>query len=118
MTDTRSQSIAVEQKLRENYTWIFSRTKPAPLARGIHIQIALAYPEFDGAAITLFCRYWTRRMPYLKAIKASGATRVNLDGTAAEPVRDGDRDHAKKLINRQRLRNIQAVGAATELPAM
>lgn len=118
MSDTRSRSITLEQTLRETHPQIFDRSKPAPLARGIHDQIAALHPEFDADAVRMFCRYWTRRMPYLKAMKADKAVRLNLDGSEAEAVRDADRAHAKKLINRQRMRAIQAVGAATEAPAI
>lgn len=116
MKQLHSKSIALESRLVDLYPAIFTRATVVPLAIGIHKQIRAEHPEIPADVLSHFMAFWTRRIPYLKALKANGAVRLNLDGSEAGDVSAEDQAFARSRIGGLRLKRIQAVGAATEAP--
>lgn len=69
----------------------------SPLAIGIDKQVFAQLPEVSKKSLRLAMRSHTQATRYLKEME-KGTVRLNLDGSAADPVTDENRQHATELL--------------------
>jgi hypothetical protein len=91
--------IAASEWLRQTYPVLFS-WPPRPLAIGIGKAIAEAGQAagVKRAHVHAAMRFHVRSRRYVDALAADGAMRFHLDGTPAEPVGEGDRAEARRVL--------------------
>jgi sRNA-binding protein len=94
-----------QEAVRAEFEWLRSRWPEAfgamkPLSIGIGQSVcAIAAAEGRSlSAVRQALGIHTSRLTYLKAILATGAVRITLDGQPAQPVDDGSREHASDLL--------------------
>ncbi|MGI4991085.1 ProQ/FINO family protein (plasmid) [Halobacteriovorax sp. GFR7] len=80
---------------------LFSQRKPSVLTKNIKEQIKAALPELSNSVINKFLMFWVRRDRYLSATIAC-PSRMNLDGTFAEPITDEERLYAQSALRLKR----------------
>lgn len=116
----KPQSIVFGRMLGQHFPALFTPMTAVPLAIGIHDEIKAAVPAVPVDVLTRFLRFWTSRPVYLQALAKPDAERLHLDGTPQQLVDADARQHARdRLATRRRKRamKLDAVGAATEVPA-
>lgn len=84
-----------------------------PLAIGIDKQILKQLPETDRKLLRVALAMHTKSTPYLKQTKRA-EVRVNLDGSAAEPVRDEHRARAEEILAERQKKIAEQHKAARE----
>lgn len=80
---------------------LFDKGRPSVLSKTIKVQIQAALPDMGAGVINKFLMYWVRRDRYLSATLMC-PSRMNLDGTFAEPITDGDKTYAKDELRKKR----------------
>ena len=83
--------------LLERWPDIFDLDEPAPLQLGIHDAIIAAEPALCGPELEAVLRWYTSRIPYIKAL-ARGGKRAGLDGKAAGDVSEQHQAGARRAV--------------------
>lgn len=98
--------LAFEAFLEKYPNAIFPKdsVKTRPLRRGIFTRLTAQNPEFSRKTIARFLEAYTQKDRYLRAI-ITCPDRVDLDGSAYEPILPYHREHAFKILSeRQQFR--------------
>lgn len=80
---------------------LFDKKRPSVLSKSIKAQLVEALPHMGAGVINKFLLYWVRRDRYLSATIMC-PSRMNLDGSFAEPITDKEKTYAKDELRKKR----------------